>query len=237
MITKKQVQFIQSLNRKKERINSKLFVIEGKKMVEELMKQKNDKCKELFTTDQEFAKTYDGVVIDEKQMKQISNQKTPSGYLALVQFSDNKALPQKGKVIVLDQINDPGNLGTIIRIADWFGFDAIVASEDTVDCYNPKVVQSTMGSILRIPVIYSDLTQFLEKWEYPALGMLLEGSPLSKRPKINDFVVIIGSESHGIDEKYFPFITDRVKIEGRGAAESLNAAISSAIVAYALTHE
>jgi TrmH family RNA methyltransferase len=137
----------------------------------------------------------------------------------------------KNKItLVLDGIQDPGNLGTIIRVTDWFGIDQIVASTDTADLYNSKVVQSTMGSITRVSVWYKDLTTWLSKSSVPVYGALLNGENIYYLKPIHEGLLVIGNESRGIRENILPFIKHAITIPKKGAAESLNAAMATGII-------
>jgi TrmH family RNA methyltransferase len=132
--------------------------------------------------------------------------------------------------LILDGIQDPGNLGTIIRTADWFGLDQIIVSSDTASCYNPKVVQSTMGSILRVDVIVSDLTELIQSAKMPIYGAVLEGKSIKTTELAKEGILIIGNESKGIRSPLLAMITDPITIPRYGAAESLNAAVATGII-------
>lgn len=237
MITKKQIQFIQSLQRKKERKSALKFVVEGKKMIEELIENNGLFRYNIYTTDEDFAEKHDAIPVNKVQMEQMSGQKSPSGYLAVVDTVMDQKLPVEGKVLVLDEIKDPGNLGTILRIADWFGIGAIILSENTVDEYNPKVVQASMGSIFRVTICRTDLLSFFKVWNHDVMGMVLEGAPLQQQQISNNMAVVIGSESHGIRSSVLPYLTQKARIEGVGDAESLNAAIATAIITYVVSRQ
>jgi TrmH family RNA methyltransferase len=152
--------------------------------------------------------------------------------LALVEKKQAKGPVQlKGKLtLVLDGIQDPGNLGTIIRTADWFGLDQIVVSVDTASCYNPKVVQSTMGSILRVNVIIADLPELLQSTKLPIYGAILEGKSIQNTVLAKEGILMIGNESKGIRQPLLSLITDPITIPKYGAAESLNAAVATGIL-------
>ncbi len=179
-------------------------------------------------------------IITLKEMEKISALKNPSGVLAVVEkpeyvLPDIKTI--NCYVLVLDDIKDPGNLGTIIRTADWFGISDIVCSSETVDAFNPKVVQATMGSLARVRVHYSSLTEWLDGKpdDLKVFGAMLDGRDIRKAVKPGKGILLMGSEAHGISRALYPFIDERVYIPaGAGAgAESLNAAVATAIVCYA----
>lgn len=237
MITKKQIQWIRSLRLKKERDVHHCYVVEGEKIVLEAIKNIPESVKMVLTvSDFNFNNTIDETfVVSEKQMSQASNQKTPSGFLAVIDFPNWPEINFTENALVLDDIRDPGNLGTIIRIADWFGIKQVIASKNTVDVYNYKVVQSSMGSVFRIPVHYIDIKDFLKnEWKDDVLGLVLDGEPLNNLEKSNNAAIVIGNESNGISKEIDKLLTKRIKIEGLGEAESLNAAIATGIMAYQL---
>jgi TrmH family RNA methyltransferase len=152
--------------------------------------------------------------------------------IALVEKKQIKGHIQlKGKMtLILDGIQDPGNLGTIIRTADWFGLDQIVVSADTASCYNPKVVQSTMGSILRVDVVVADLPEFIQSAKMPIYGAVLEGKSIQTTELAKEGILIIGNESKGIRSPILSLITDPITIPKYGTAESLNAAVATGII-------
>jgi len=221
---------IKSLAQKKFRDESGLFIVEGKKLVDEALK-----------SDFEVVKVYTISEIGEEQMKQISSLSTPSPALALVrQKKTSDFLIGKGLYLALDSIRDPGNLGTIIRIADWFGIDAIFCSPDTVELYNPKVVQATMGAIFRVKVIYTDLEKLSDT--VTASGGILYGTFLDGRNIYAQTletgtdapsVIVIGNEANGISESLAKKIKSRLYIPpfppGQCGSESLNAAVATAV--------
>ena len=179
MITKTEIKLIKNLNSKKFRYLHKMFIVEGKKNVNELLKS-NFKIKFLFATqdwiDSKIFKR-DIKKVSQLELKKISNQKNPEQVLAVVEFK-NQILNNKSSVLVLDQINDPGNFGSIIRTCDWFGVKSIVCSPKSVDMYNPKVIQSSMGSFFRVNIIYEDLTNYLSKVKGKIFGSFLNGNEI-----------------------------------------------------------
>ncbi|MFP5043089.1 TrmH family RNA methyltransferase [Parasediminibacterium sp. JCM 36343] len=235
MINKNEVKYIQSLSQKKHRLQEGLFIAEGVKLVEEII-QSQYTVKKIYATEKWLiGRGGDGqavTVVSEAELARISTLQTPNQVLALVQQPTIQAqIEFKNKLsLVLDGIQDPGNLGTIIRIADWFGIKQIICSPDTVELYNPKVIQSTMGSFLRVHIIYTDLKEVLAKAGVPILGALLNGESIYTFPPIDEAILMIGSEGKGISDDLLPFITKPVTIPKMGGAESLNAAVATGIL-------
>ena len=238
MITRNNIKLIQSLKQQKFRKEHQLFVVEGRKMVEELL-QSDFETVYLFATErflQENRLPEDRVEIaTEVQMEQMSGQDTPSGVLAVAHIPNTQQLGQGTMILALDGIANPGNMGTIIRTAEWFGLTDIVCSEDCVELWNPKVVQATMGSLFRINVVPTDLADFLERQKAQGkavYGALLEGENLFKKDKWEEGVIVIGSESHGIRPMVMPYITDPITIPRASGSvtESLNASMAAGII-------
>jgi len=234
VISKNDIKFIRSLSQKKYREQHKLYVVEGPKLVSEAIKSKV-KIKTIYTTSSEDV-DYDleeVIEINEKQLGQISNLKSPNTCLAVVAYKESFFSTDmlSGKIsLVLDGINDPGNLGTIIRTAEWFGVNTILCSDNCVDQYNPKVVQSTMGSIFRSNVHYMDLQNLLSETSIPSYGTFLNGENIYKTNLKSEALVVIGSESHGISDELSQLIQSKITIPAKGKAESLNAAVATGIV-------
>lgn len=235
-MTKNEIKYLQSLSDKKNRDSENKFVVEGPKMIEELLQSDFAIEKIWGTEDQSIATKVEFEKISEAEMSRISQQKTPSNILALVEKPQNTLATTSDEwIIVLDGIQDPGNLGTIIRIADWFGLNKIVASLDTADCYNSKVVQSTMGGIFRVNIFYTDLEVFLQKTDLPKYGALLDGENIYQLKDKPKGLLVIGNESKGIRPNIQTFITKPVTIPRIGKAESLNAAVATGIIVGQLT--
>ena len=256
MITKNDIKFIQSLKQTKSRKENKMFLVEGNKLVDELLSS-NFKVENILVTDlwlEKFPEMagklpfYD--IISQKQMEQISCMVTAPGILATAHTPYYNISPDDAEnefVIALDGINDPGNLGTIIRTADWFGIKKIVCSRDCADAWQAKTIQSTMGSIFRIEIMETDLKEFLLKTQRhcdsatlrlcdsktPIYGALMEGENIfTKKIEKKNGVIIIGSESHGIRQDILPLVTSPIHIpraEG-SKTESLNASVAAAII-------
>ena len=237
-LNKSTVKLIQSLKQQKYRKEHQLFVVEGRKMVEELLQSYLETlC--LFATER-FLLDYELQderleIASEVQMEQMSGQDTPPGILAVVKIPKPRTISDTGMVLALDGIANPGNLGTIIRTAEWFGIKQIVCSEDCVELWNPKVIQATMGSIFRMNVVSTDLPEYLEKVKKSGkaiYGALLEGESLFKKTNREEGVIVIGSESHGIRTNVLPYITHPITIpRAKGSVtESLNASIAAGII-------
>jgi RNA methyltransferase, TrmH family len=230
-LSKNKIKWIRSLQEKKYREAEGRFVVEGEKMVREALDLIPERV-ELVVHLHEF---YPGelscetLACNERELKQISFLQTPNKMLAVLKKGMNP-LTQKGLVLALDGIQDPGNLGTIIRTADWFGLESIVCSTDTVDCYNPKVIQASMGSIYRVNLHYTDLHSFLSDSEKPIYGALLEGKNIYQMDLSNDGILLMGNEGKGIRPELISHIKVPITIPRFGMAESLNVAVATAIL-------
>lgn len=176
------------------------------------------------------------VTINEAELQKITALTTPQGVLAIIQIpEETQILPESFRntfTLMLDNIQDPGNLGTIIRTADWFGLERIICSRDCVEAYNPKVVQATMGSLSRIKVVYADLVDLLKEIKVPVYGALLNGKSVYTAEFQNEGIVLLGNEGNGLSDNVLPFITDPITIPRFGETESLNVAISAGIICY-----
>ncbi|MFT4205201.1 MAG: RNA methyltransferase [Chitinophagaceae bacterium] len=231
-MTKNEIKYIQNLSDKKNRDSEKRFIVEGPKMVKELLRS-NFRIEKIWGTEDSIQPP--SHVPFEKiaptDMARISQLRTPSTLLALVhQPTESPTMETHAWTLALDGIQDPGNLGTIIRIADWFGITQIVASTDTADCYNSKVVQATMGGILRVHVQYSDLETYLQHTDQPIYGALLDGENIYQTKDNPKGILVIGNESKGIRPHIQSFIQHPVTIPRIGQAESLNAAVATGII-------
>ena len=238
MLTKGRIKLIESLKDKKTRSDKKLFVVQGEKSVAELL-HSNFTITEMFGTKDFFSKYR--LVIKEKhipfeiveagELKKLGSLEANDSALAIVrQKNSASTLPNKGIILALSDIRDPGNLGTIIRIADWYGITHIVASKTTCDVYNPKTISASMGSFLRVEVGYTDLHNFLKQSKLDVYGAFLKGENVHKTNFPTDGVLVIGNESNGVEESIKSLITKSVTIPRFGGAESLNAAIATAII-------
>ena len=245
MISKQKIELVRSLAHKKGREEAKMFVAEGEKIVFDLLKTKMTLVTLYFT--EEGATLLRGlpnsekyVQLTAKEMERISAFKTPSNLLALFEIpscQEVEPLDLKGLSLVLDGLQDPGNLGTIIRLADWFGIGQIFCSENCVDSYNPKCIQSTMGAIARVRVDYVDLRTLLKeagKQNIPIYGTFMDGENLYKTELSSQALVVMGSEGKGISPELSDYLTKKISIpafpEMNRELESLNVAISAAIV-------
>lgn len=234
MVAKSEIKFIRSLQQKKNRQREGLFVAEGIKLVSELLQSKIRPYR-LFTTETGLLDG-DFVVVSELQLKKMSSLVQPNKVLGVFRTPQAEPPVLQGWTLVLDGVRDPGNLGTIIRLCDWFGIRELVCSPDTVDCYNPKVLQATMGSIARVRISYQPLEEILSGLDVPVFGASMEGKPLPEAALPNSGVLVMGSESHGVSEGVREQLTELLSIPaaGRGEAESLNVATATAIFLYAI---
>lgn len=230
MLSKNQTKYITRLQQKKYRQQDGLFIAEGKKTVTELLQSKLE-VKHLFVTEpQGFVNEQ---LITAPELKKISALKTPSGILGIFKIPEAKPINAQQLIVALDDVRDPGNLGTIIRLCDWFGVTQLVCSEATVDCYNPKVIQATMGSITRVNMVYTNLESFLKSAEVPVFGAFMEGDNVYQTQLPNTGVLVMGNEANGISAAVETLITKRISIPRFGkmqATESLNVATATAIL-------
>ena len=231
MVGKNQIRFLKSLGHKKNRIKYNKIVVEGTKTIKEFIDSKY-KLDQLYSLDSKKIKNFKPEIITKSQLKSISSQKTPYGTLAVFNIAD-KSIQDSSFYVVLDNISDPGNLGTIIRTCEWFGINQIICSKSSVDCYNPKVIQSSMGSLSRVDVIYADIPKFLKSKNIPIYAAEIEGQKLGKSKISDKCIWVFGSESHGISDKIkklvdisftIPKYNENVK------TESLNLSTSLAII-------
>jgi len=234
MLSKIEAKYIQSLYHKKQRDALSLFIVEGVKGVDELLNS-SFVVQKIFAVNEWAHPLMDKATlirVSEDELQKISGLQTANKVLAVAQqqnFSVQK--PQKGRItLALDGIQDPGNMGTLIRIADWFGINTILASEDSVEMYNPKVIQSTMGSFIRVQVGYGNLSELLADAGIPVFGALLEGESVYQQAPIREGVLVIGNESKGIHAELLSYITSPIHIPRIGGAESLNAAVAAGIL-------
>lgn len=234
-MTRADVQRVRSLADKRGRDEQGLFVAEGSKLVGELLDSPL-RVRQVYALDGVLPPC-SAEVIAPKEMERLSLLKTPSKALALVEIPHYRldpAVAERELVLALDQVQNPGNLGTIIRLADWFGIRHVVCSPDTADCFNPKVVQATMGAITRVEVHYADLEAFLAVAEAPVYGTFLEGENLYDAPLTAAGVVVMGNEGRGISPGVERRLTRRLFIppypSDRRGSESLNVAIATAVV-------
>ncbi len=239
MLGKSQTKYIQSLGHKKVRDEEGVYIAEGPKIVGELLASPSAQILKVFglhdwiDANNQLLSNTEIVEIDEQDLTKISQLTTPNKVLALLKKPQAPvSFTLKNQVsLVLDTIQDPGNLGTIIRIADWFGITQLACSRDCADAYNPKVVQSTMGSIARVQLLYTDLTDWLEaQKDVPVYATVLDGEDITRAGRIREGLIVIGNESKGISELILQRVDKKITIPRKGKAESLNAAVATGIV-------
>jgi RNA methyltransferase, TrmH family len=227
MLGKAKIKYIQSLGQKKHRDEEGLFIVEGPKIVNELLLSAPQRIQELYAVkewlNQHSNHSREDVFreISEEELEKLSQLKTPHQVVAVVsKFEEGKVIDVKGKIsLVLDKIQDPGNLGTIIRIADWFGVTHIICSEDCADLYNPKVVQATMGSIARVQVHYTDLPGWLgQHQDIFTCATMLDGKDVTKMGPVKEGLIIIGNESTGIGKELIELVNEKITIPKKGNA-------------------
>lgn len=237
MLTKNIIKFIRSLSNKRERYTQSLFIIEGEKIVLEAL-EIGVAIKSIYASP-EWINKIESNRIEEassKDMERCTSLSKSPGILAVLPFLEKPELDvNKGKYILLDRINDPGNLGTIIRIADWFGLDGIICSEGSVDVYNQKVVQSSMGSIFRMPVWYENLEAIMEKSSLSVIAADMNGEDFSSFKFPSSGLLLMGSESHGISDNLLNRVDQRITIPRIGKAESLNLSVATGIICQAFS--
>lgn len=238
MVTKSELKYIQSLSDKKVRLETGCFIAEGVKLVGEMIAA-GYPLKAVYALDSwESPDTSIEVTrIEAFELEKMSMLQTPNQVLAVAMMPQKEqSLDLTGQLtLVLDGIQDPGNMGTIIRTADWFGIKQIVASEDTADVYNPKVIGATMGSFMRVSVTYKNLADWMPTVKLPVYGALLAGENIFTTKVIKQGLLVIGSEGKGIRENMMDFITHPVTIPKTGGAESLNAGVAAGIIIAQLT--
>jgi len=240
MLVSTQVKYIQSLGHKKFRDADGVFVAEGPKIVLELLQSENCSLVHCFAT-AGWVRLHESILTgkehllietEEKDLERISTLVTPNQVLAI--FTKpvfNKKSSEENLVLLLDTIQDPGNLGTILRTADWFGIKLIVASRDSTDVFNHKVVQSAMGSLIRVQIIYADLEEYiLANPGLPVFASSLEGEDLMGNLPVTQGMLLLGNESRGISESLERLATKRIRIPRYGGAESLNVAVAAGIL-------
>jgi TrmH family RNA methyltransferase len=239
MVSKSQISFLKALQQKKHRKEHGLFLVEGIKSVTDFLQSDFYTIKTVFRTplsESKMLKVSGNIKfqeVSEAELEKISSLNTPQEVIALVEIPKLPELQMQhltGKfTLVLDGVQDPGNLGTIIRTADWFGISQIICSEDTVDVYNPKVVQATMGSLSRIAVHYTSLLRLLPQIKQPVFGAMLNGKNIYQTDFGTEGLIILGNEGNGIRAEIQPLIQQQITIPQLGKAESLNVAIAAAV--------
>jgi TrmH family RNA methyltransferase len=238
MLTQSQKKLIKSLHDKKGRAASGLFLVEGEKSVAELLK--SDFQIEMLLVTEEFFRTYKNFVgekpyaiADQEMIEKLGTLESNDSAIAVARQKTETALDMRGIVLTLDKIQDPGNLGTIIRIADWYEIKNIICSEDTADLYNAKTIGASMGSFTRMHVSYQNLEKFLggaQAKNIPIFGAFLSGENLHTTAFPKDGILLMGNESKGISKNLERFVSKKITIPSFGGAESLNVAIATAII-------
>lgn len=236
MISKAQIQYIRGLQDKKQRQKYSQFIVEGEKSITELLTSRLT-VSHLYLTEACYQRLEGSLhaqnytLVSDRELKQISSHHAPQGALAIVEIPEWKSLDKNENLVIgLDEVQDPGNLGTIIRLADWFGVKTIVCSKGTTDAYSPKCINSCMGSILRVKVIYSELIEFADKNHYKICTADLDGQNVHEFQVPENAMLVMGNEGRGISETLSQKSDYIITIPGVGAAESLNVAMSTAII-------
>jgi TrmH family RNA methyltransferase len=234
MVSKNQLKLITSLQQKKYRNANKLFFAEGVKGIQELL-DSNFELEYLYTTKNDFSKVNKDLktIISDDDLKKISALVTANSCLGVFKMPAEKPIVETGLILALDSIRDPGNLGTILRLCDWFGVEQVICSKETVDIFNPKVIQATMGSISRVNVNYIDLKAFLVETNLPIFGTFMNGENIYKSKLPKKGIIVMGNEANGISNEIEELIQNKVTIPRFGVAqktESLNVATATAIV-------
>ena len=235
--TKSEIKFVKSLKLKKNRVKENKFIVEGLKNVQELLKSKYDVL-ELFCTETHanLFNNYGCKLISPEELSNMGTFNTNNACLAIakcIEVDPDQFLNER-QTIILDGVGDPGNLGTIIRALDWFGFKYLVCSKNCADFHNPKTLAASMGSFTRVGVLYVDLNDYLNHFKGDLYGLDLEGKPLDTFRNPNKCGFILGNESHGISPVIQPLLKDRLTIKKYGSAESLNVAMTANILLYQL---
>lgn len=241
MISKNQLKLIKALESKKQRKKNGLFLVQGEKNVAELFNA-NFSIQQIFATagyinNNNTLLASQGLIAltteaSEEELKKAGTLLTNNSVIALVECRESTVpeISENELILVLDQVGDPGNLGTILRVADWYGISNVVCSPDCADFYNPKVIAATMGSFARVNVSHVDLTTYLSAQTKPIYGAFLEGENIHKAQLSDSAFIVMGSESHGISKSVEQFITDKITIPNFGQAESLNVAMATGII-------
>jgi len=232
MLTAHTIRILQSLDKKKFRQKYNLFLVEGNKTILELPNSKF-KIKEIFSTEAHnfLSKDIAFTHITENELKKISFLRNPKDSVAVCELIEESPFEDKNFQLVLDGIQDPGNLGTIIRLADWFGIEQIICSEDTVDFYNPKVIQATMGSFTRVNMVYRDLTEYLSNTKNVNVGTDMEGENIYQFEKPKNINLILGNEGNGMRETTEKLLQKKICIPRFGkSTESLNVSMAAGII-------
>ncbi len=232
MLSKKQIKFIINLSQKKHRQLTQTFVAEGPKSVMDLVSAGLELigCYTMYPIDE--LPTHLQILVSAQELKTISSLTTPQNLIGLFKMPKTKEIKPKGAFLALDGVRDPGNFGTIVRLCDWFGVKQIVCSIDSVDCYHPKVVQATMGSIARVHVSYTDLPQWLGESNLPKMGTFMDAPSVYDFHWPEDVILVMGNEGQGISSEVEAQLDGRLSIpksDSPSGVESLNVATATSI--------
>lgn len=233
MLTKNEIKLIASLQQKKHRVNQGLFTVEGKKATNEFLSSRLQLHQVYATIPDPMYPQDKLTLVSEAELKKISALTTPQQVLAVFEIPKARSVSKDDLIVALDAVRDPGNLGTMIRLCDWFGIEQVVCSETTVDCYNPKVVQASMGSLSRVNVNYVDLKEFLHKTPLKKFGAFMDGASVYSTDLPERGVLVMGNEANGISKDLETFIDHRISIPSfstHQSTESLNVATATAIL-------
>ena len=232
MVSKSQIKLITSLQQKKYREKYGLFLAEGPKIIKEFLKA-SYQVHSLFSIDGKGLENIDYCQVNLNELKKISSLKSANSALAIIHIPKHKITSHKGIIVALDAVRDPGNLGTIIRLCDWFGIEQLVCSLDTVDCFNPKVVQAAMGSTARVNINYEDLSEYINESNLPVYGGCMDGYSVYQENFPEELIIVLGNEANGISDEIINTLTKKITIPQFGdnkETESLNVATATAIL-------
>ena len=234
MLTAHKIKILQSLDQKKFRQKYNLFLVEGNKTIKEIPSS-GYRIKEIFSVNSDSLSVESSLItkISPSELKKISFLQHPKDSVAVCELKEERVVENNLAQLVLDGIQDPGNLGTIIRLADWFGIPQIICSEDTVDLYNPKVIQASMGSFLRVNLVYQNLENFLQESDAAIIGTDMDGVSFYDYPFPTQFNLVLGNEGNGIRPEIEKLLTDKITIPRFGksqATESLNGSMAAGII-------
>lgn len=205
---------------------------EGSKIIKDLLKT-GLQLHSLFSSEEVLGLSDDTVLVSQIELQKISALKAANNMLAVFYIPKKKEIPQNGLLLALDAVRDPGNLGTIIRLCDWFGVTHLICSQDTVDCFNPKVIQATMGSIARVTVVYVDLSEYLQRTKFPIYAAVMDGVNVYAERLPEDAILVMGNEANGISSNIASLIQKKITIphfSKNDTAESLNVATATGIL-------
>lgn len=237
MVVKSEIKLIKNLQQKKYRSQNGLFVAEGRKTVSDLLRS-SYKVHKVYSTEASILEETqaESLLITQAELRKMSGLQSPNTVLGVFHIPRESPLDFQDWILALDAVRDPGNLGTIIRLCDWYGIGQLVCSPDTVDCYNPKTLQATMGSIARVKVVYAELERVFNQSGTPVFGAFIGGEPVYEADFPQSGILLMGSEAHGISDSLAKMVGRRIGIPpfGKPGAESLNVAMATAILLHEL---